>query len=213
MIEYTFGNQYSAAALYDGGWRASDRAELIGTYDLTPEEADTLIEKLREIEEEERDGQVRRRIYLAYGSNLNMDQMAHRCPNAQFLGTGLLRDWKLVFRRGYLTVEPEKGCELPFALWAVDREDEKALDRYEGYPRFYYTLDTEVEYTDLSGLERKAEVFFYRMHSKFSYEIPSWGYWETCSNGYEDCGLDEAFLEDALKETRRLIREERRTCC
>lgn len=210
MIRYTFRNQYSAAALYDGGWRASDREELIGAYELTPEEADAIVADLREIEEEERDEQAERRIYLAYGSNLNMDQMYNRCPNAEFLGTGFLQDWKLVFRRGYLTVEPEKGCELPFALWSVNKEDEKALDRYEGYPKFYYTLDTEVRYTDMLGRESKAQAFFYRMHTKFPYEIPSWRYWETCAKGYEDCVLDEVFLEDALKETRRLIREEKK---
>lgn len=55
MIEHTFRNQYSAAALYDGGWRASDREELIGTYELTPEEADAIVADLREIEEEERE--------------------------------------------------------------------------------------------------------------------------------------------------------------
>jgi hypothetical protein len=41
----------SAAALYDGGWRADDRDELIAEYDLTEEEADTICEMLREYEE------------------------------------------------------------------------------------------------------------------------------------------------------------------
>ena len=40
----------SAAALYDGGWRASDRDDLMTEYDLTMEEADAVCEKLAEYE-------------------------------------------------------------------------------------------------------------------------------------------------------------------
>lgn len=41
----------SAAALYDGGWRAEDRDQLITEYDLTLEDADALCEALQDIEE------------------------------------------------------------------------------------------------------------------------------------------------------------------
>lgn len=40
----------SAAALYDGGWRADDKEELIEEYDLTKEEATKLCELLEEYE-------------------------------------------------------------------------------------------------------------------------------------------------------------------
>ena len=42
----------SAAALYDGGWRSDDRDELIEEYELTEEEADSLVKELKKIEEE-----------------------------------------------------------------------------------------------------------------------------------------------------------------
>lgn len=42
----------SAGALYDGGWRASDRDELARDYKLTPMEHDALIKALEDIEEE-----------------------------------------------------------------------------------------------------------------------------------------------------------------
>ena len=38
----TFNNQYTAASLYDGGWRAEDRDQLIDEYQLTEEEADEI---------------------------------------------------------------------------------------------------------------------------------------------------------------------------
>lgn len=40
----------SAAALYDGGWRAEDRDDLIEEYRLTEEEASELCEILKEFE-------------------------------------------------------------------------------------------------------------------------------------------------------------------
>ena len=48
----TMNNQYSAASLYDGGWRAEDRDQLIDEYNLTAEEADDLCRELAEVEEE-----------------------------------------------------------------------------------------------------------------------------------------------------------------
>lgn len=41
----------SAAALYDGGWRAEDRDQLIAEYDLTADDADAICELLKDIEE------------------------------------------------------------------------------------------------------------------------------------------------------------------
>ena len=40
----------SAAALYDGGWRANDREELIAEYQLSADEADAICQKLKEYE-------------------------------------------------------------------------------------------------------------------------------------------------------------------
>lgn len=42
--------QESAGALYDGGWRASDRDELAEEYRLTPMELDALVKALEDIE-------------------------------------------------------------------------------------------------------------------------------------------------------------------
>lgn len=43
-----------AADLYDGGWRAYDRYELIEDYNLSPDDADDICEKLAEYDELER---------------------------------------------------------------------------------------------------------------------------------------------------------------
>ena len=42
-----------------------------------------------------------RKEYFAYGSNLNFEQMAYRCPEATVVGTAKLDGYELAFRRGY----------------------------------------------------------------------------------------------------------------
>ena len=47
----TMNNQYSAASLYDGGWRAEDRDQLISEYGLTADEADDICKELAELKD------------------------------------------------------------------------------------------------------------------------------------------------------------------
>ena len=85
---------------------------------------------------------MEKRYYIAYGSNLNVRQMRMRCPSARIIGTSVLKDYELLFKGSktgsYLTVEKKSGISVPVAVWEVTAEDEKALDRYEGFPNFYY---------------------------------------------------------------------------
>ena len=48
----TINNNYSAASLYNGGWRADDKADLMEEYYLTESEADEICKELAEIEAE-----------------------------------------------------------------------------------------------------------------------------------------------------------------
>ena len=47
----TMNNQYSTASLYDGGWRAEDRDQLIDEYNLTADEADDICKELAAIKD------------------------------------------------------------------------------------------------------------------------------------------------------------------
>ena len=47
----TMNSQYSAASLYDGGWRAEDRDQLIEEYNLTEEEADEICRELADLKD------------------------------------------------------------------------------------------------------------------------------------------------------------------
>lgn len=89
-----------------------------------------------------------KRYYLAYGSNLNVRQMAWRCPTAKAVGIAVIKDYELLFKGSktgvYLTIEPKSGAEVPVAVWSVELADEKRLDVYEGFPAFYYKTEIEL---------------------------------------------------------------------
>ena len=63
------------------------------------------------------------KIYFAYGSNLNLEDMKVRCPTARLLGAGRAERHELMFRghtpgASFLTVVPSPDHFDPyFALW------------------------------------------------------------------------------------------------
>ena len=36
-----------------------------------------------------------KRLYIAYGSNINLEQMAYRCPNSKVIGKEMLKGYEL----------------------------------------------------------------------------------------------------------------------
>lgn len=100
-------------------------------------------------------------LYVAYGSNLNVQQMSYRCPGATVAFTGYLINWKLLYRGShtgsYATVKRQKGSRVPVAVWNIDNKNEKALDLYEGYPRFYKKRNVFVQLKN--GTRKKAMIY------------------------------------------------------
>ena len=140
-------------------------------------------------------------FYAAYGSNLNVEQMAWRCPSARIVGTSVIKDYRLMFKGSktgaYLTIEPAKGFEVPVGIWKVTDEDIQALNRYEGYPDFYYKKGFNLFCSD--GHRHKSMV--YVMHEDRALALPSRGYVAVCKQGYKDFGFDLKYLREAVKYT------------
>lgn len=153
------------------------------------------------------------RFYAAYGSNLNIHQMRLRCPNAKVVGTAEIKDYELLFKGSrtgsYLTIEKKKGSKVPVALWETAEADEKSLDRYEGFPVFYYKAEMKLKVKDIkTGKIRCKNCYIYIMHEDRAVGVPSDFYVETCLEGYRTFGFDEKFILTALEKSRRLCREE-----
>ncbi len=146
---------------------------------------------------------MEKRYYIAYGSNLNIEQMRWRCPGSRIIGTAVLKDHRLIFKGSktgsYLTVEPEAGCSAPVAVWAVTPEDELKLDRYEGFPHFYYKKELVLPIKGIkTGKIRNRRVFVYVMHEERPIGIPSRSYLNVCAEGYRDFGFDTSILVEAF---------------
>ena len=140
------------------------------------------------------------KYYLAYGSNLNKEQMAYRCPDAVPVGTSVIEDYELVFRRGYLTIEPKEGSSVPVGVWRITAEDEQRLDRYEGYPRFYYKDTFPVRFEGMT-IQTTIPCMVYIMQDGHPIQRPSEAYLETVSVGYLDFGFDRGPLLDAYRRS------------
>ena len=137
-------------------------------------------------------------LYVAYGSNLNVQQMSYRCPGATVAFTGYLINWKLLYRGShtgsYATVKRQKGSRVPVAVWNIDSKNEKALDLYEGYPRFYKKRNVFVQLKN--GTRKKAMI--YLLPDSATAGRPSSRYVGTVLQGYKDMGIDTDYLYDSL---------------
>lgn len=146
------------------------------------------------------------KYYIAYGSNLNIRQMKYRCQGALVVGTGFIKDYELLFKGSktgsYLTIEEKKGSSVPVAIWKVDEHHEKALDRYEGYPTFYYKKEIEIDFISLKRkLPHHAKAFVYIMHEDRQLGVPSIEYVRVCLEGYKTFGFSPKYIEDAIKKS------------
>ena len=136
-----------------------------------------------------------KKLYIAYGSNLNIEQMSWRCPTATIWGKGILKDWTLIFRsmRGpaYATIKKDAGSLVPGVVGELDRRSEFSLDRYEGYPSFYHKEDIEVTMDNGEAITGMA----YIMNQQAVPGIPSKSYVRTIMEGYLDNNLNLGYLE------------------
>lgn len=146
-------------------------------------------------------------LYIAYGSNLNLPQMAFRCPTAKVVDASKIKDYELLFRGGrrgaVATVEPFKGSSVPVLLWKLKDRDLQALDRYEGYPSFYRK---EILSVELKGKTVPAMVYI--MNDGHPFGTPSDYYLDTILEGYRSAGFDTEFLERAVEKSLQLAREQ-----
>lgn len=138
--------------------------------------------------------------YIAYGSNMSEEQMAFRCPHAKLIGTGYLPNHQLEFYL-HATVEKRRviGPGVPVAVWEIDAEDEKHLDRYEGYPTYYGKRMATVNMADGSKIKGMLYIMNY-----VRTEMPTEHYYHGIVQAYNRLGIGseiEPVLEAALRRS------------
>lgn len=149
------------------------------------------------------------KYYIAYGSNLNREQMRYRCPSAVAVGTGMLEGYELSFRgtrrgTGFLSIDPKEGGRVPVGIWRVTAADEASLDIYEGFPHLYRKEAIRVRLCPFCGSRAQTvEAIVYIMNDGHPVVPPSDGYFRTCEEGYYDFFLDYAYLDEAELRARK----------
>lgn len=143
---------------------------------------------------------MKKALYIAYGSNMDTDQMAYRCPTAELIGKAELDGWQLLFKGSqtgaYATVEKAVGYTVPVLVWEIGPIDEARLDRYEGFPYFYYKKTVTVT---LDGMPRRGMVYI--MHENRQLGEPSYQYYRMLEDAYYRFDFDLSILEKALENT------------
>lgn len=132
------------------------------------------------------------KLYWAYGSNLCHVSMRRRCPDARPLRRMDVGDAALLFR-GVADVTLREGSSVVGGLWSISPDDELALDRYEGAPRFYMKRYLPIEHRG-----RLRKVLFYQMRMDRGVMPPNQGYVEVIARGYRDFGLPLEHLDRAV---------------
>ncbi len=146
---------------------------------------------------------VQTKLYVAYGSNLNVQQMSVRCPDAEVEGPARLDGYKLMFQGrpggAVATVIPAQGSHVPVLIWRITPEDEFALDRYEAWPTLYRKETVTVRHRG-----RPVEAMVYIMNEGRPYGQPGQGYLNTIREGYRAARFDFNILRKAVNDSARL---------
>ena len=135
------------------------------------------------------------KYYVAYGSNINLDDMARRCPHSEVVGVKMLKGYELVFDQ-HATIEKNNDAATPILLWKIHRNDWRALDHYEGYPSYY--RKENISFSSKAEGKINATVYIMNREGRTQYTPPTQGYVQCLVEGYKANGIDLKYLNDAL---------------
>ena len=114
--------------------------------------------------------------------------MAKRCPEASYIGSTILKGWRLIFK-SVATIEKDVRKEVPVGVFEISDQCEKALDVYEDYPQLYDKHKLDIHLND-----KLVTAMTYVMVANYGIAPPSRKYFDVISDGYNNCGLDLDFL-------------------
>ena len=141
------------------------------------------------------------KLYFAYGSNMNLNQMAFRCPDAEVIESVQAEGYRLAFRAsGVATILPEKGSRVEGVLWRISADNEQSLDKYESYPQYYGKEEIEVRLSD--GRQISAVVYCMNYPYAAYPAMPPRGYLEGILEGCVQNRIDTEGVRAAVERTR-----------
>lgn len=130
--------------------------------------------------------EIEGKYYFAYGSNMNIGQMAFRCPAA-------------------VVVE---NVHVDGVLWKITKECERNLDYYEGYLHLYGKQNITVK--NAAGKERDVTVYTINEPYKSQPSVPSSVYLEGILEGCRENGISEKTVREAAEHTRKELQQRKK---
>lgn len=118
-------------------------------------------------------------LYAAFGSNLWLEQIGQRCPNAEIVGPGRLRGARLIFSRVASIVEDDNSDVL-LGIYKLTAADIERMDRYEGMGRTY---DRVLVTPEIDG--NAVRCFTYIKRTNYP-EAPTDKYFQKIVRGFKD---------------------------
>ncbi len=136
-------------------------------------------------------------LYFAYGANLNLHGMQYRCPGFKALAPAVLTNYRFIFR-GVADIEPAKGEKVYGALYILNPEHMKSLDKFEGFPHLYIKKQLEVKILDNTHSECYYQATVYVMRNSNHYARPSGRYLATILEGCRQWKLPPDYHSEIL---------------
>ena len=137
-------------------------------------------------------------FYFAYGSNLDLNQMSHRCPDSELVSPSRLDGHELRFvgysntwRGGVATIHPAPGKTVPGLIYRMTPTDFDRLDEHEsGYERRI------IHVPDEAGMLTPAQTYLHLQPEERC--VPSSTYAAVIAHAYGRMGVDLDLLKEAL---------------
>ena len=136
--------------------------------------------------------EINTRLYFAYGSNINQEQMEFRCNNALPVAIAYVKNFRFVINsNGVATIIPASASVVRGVLWQISKSDEDELDIYEGVSSNLYTKENcnvSVGYENIDAL------VYIASNSEFG--KPRKNYLETIIDGIVSFNGDKDWLDE-----------------
>ena len=137
-----------------------------------------------------------KRLYFAYGSNMDLEQMHFRCPKARPLKTARLENHKfLINPRGVASIIESPDHHVEGLLWELTEECEASLDVYESVAAGHYVKQT----VKLKGFEDEDDILVYVASDQTPSYTPRDGYFEKILRAAKAAGLSDPYIESLQK--------------
>jgi len=131
-------------------------------------------------------------LFFAYGSNMDNDAMARRCPVSRTIGRARLMGFRfIVSTDGYATVIRDPSASVWGIVWDLALADVPPLDRYEGLSTGLYSKIVQSVLTEQGA--RRTLVYIGRSTRP---GVPKPGYAERMVEAATTAGLPADYLRE-----------------